>query len=99
MGANFQSTVFPKTVAVDGLQAFGAAVIDTAKYDHGHGGYSGSFAEARGVEVRARLTPFASVREADAYLMNEAEKWGPLVVVPFLAEGEVRWIAGLWCAE
>lgn len=60
--------------------------IQRAAWEHGHGGYTGSFAEAHGIDVDAH-TP-ADAAAAEEWLDENAEKWGPAVLV--------RDAAGVW---
>lgn len=56
----------------------GLQLIEDAKYDYGHAGYTGSFAECEGVkfvEFTGKLG--ASVED---WLVERCEKWGPMLV-------------------
>lgn len=55
-------------------------LIDQAAHEHGHGGYSGSFAEANGCKIDKSVL-FDSVSDAEEWLDEHAEKWGPAIVV------------------
>lgn len=67
-----------KAASATAAEAEGQALIEQALYECGHGGYTGSFAECVGVEVRREIVPAAQV---EAWLDGQADKWGPLVVV------------------
>ena len=54
-------------------------IIERAAYEYGHGGYSGSFAEAFGTTFDD--SEMKDVAAAEAYLMDHAEKWGAAVIV------------------
>lgn len=56
------------------------AVIEQACYEHGHGGYTGTFAEAQGCEV-ARHPALKSREDAEEWLSEHALKWGPALLV------------------
>lgn len=55
-------------------------LISQAAWEHGNGGYSGSFAEAPGCELRTNKI-FDSAAEAEAWLDEHAKKWGPALIV------------------
>lgn len=51
-----------------------------AQWEHGHGGYTGTIAEARGLEIRRDLK-FASFEQAHRRISVYAAKWGPTVAI------------------
>tara|TARA_Y100000310_G_C20687215_1_gene819840 strand:+ start:1283 stop:3055 length:1773 start_codon:yes stop_codon:yes gene_type:complete len=56
---------------------------DRARYEHGHGGYSGSIAEKDGYKIRSREK--MSTKEAEAFAnedIDNNDKWGPAFAVP-----------------
>jgi len=53
--------------------------IDNARYESGPGGYSGTFAEAQGVEVAAYQP--TSDDDARTWLDDNCEKWGPALLI------------------
>lgn len=53
-------------------------LIETAAWEHGHGGYTGSFAEANGVAVHKNT--FSDLSDAEEWLDENAEKWGPAII-------------------
>lgn len=78
MGCEFNFEVLKATTPVDAVNE-GLALIEQAAYDYGHAGYSGSFAEAWGVEFRSE--EFDNEAEAEAWLDVNAKKWGPALIV------------------
>lgn len=54
-------------------------IIDTCLYEHGHGGYTGSFAECTGVTVSKET--FTDFDAAERWLDEHAEKWGDAIIV------------------
>jgi len=56
------------------------AIIEQAAYDHGHSGYTGSFAEATGV-VYDNSVVHDDPEDAEEYLVDFADKWGPAIIV------------------
>lgn len=98
MGANFQTTVLTGTRPE--VQKFNE-VVDQCKWESGHGGYSGTFAEAAGsIEFREHKE-FATAREAEDYVIDIQQKWSPPVAVKLKTEpGQPqKWFLGAWCAE
>ena len=62
------------------------ALQEEARLDHGRRGYSGTIAEAKGLEIRRDLkfrTPDEAWEKVDEY----AKKWGPAVAVLAMDEG------------
>ena len=66
-----------------------------AEYDHGHAGYSGSWAEVRGVK-HVSMKPFDGMSEAEDWLIDNAQKWEEALVVA-LKDG--RWMIGAWASS
>jgi hypothetical protein len=56
------------------------AVIEQESYEHGHGGYTGTFAEAQGCEF-AKHPPLKTQEDAEEWLNDHAQKWGPALLV------------------
>lgn len=71
------------------------ALIDQAKYEHGHGGYSGSFAECVGVQFGPPHL-FGSEDMAYGWLDEHAEKWGPLLIVRVVGD---KYCVGANCSS
>lgn len=92
MGANYNFKVLKATTSAKAeKEALG--IIEEARYLFGHGGYSGTFAECTGVEFPN--VKFASVKDADAWLDEHAQKWGPLLVV----KAGKQFCAGAVCSD
>lgn len=91
MGSNFNFTKLKATIDEEAILA-GEAVIDQAKWEHGHGGYTGSFAECRGVDL---VKADVSVEEVETWLEERAEKFGPMLIVKV---GEA-YFAGALCSS
>ena len=64
----------------DAAMAEAAAVIEQACYEDGHGGYTGTFAEAQGCEM-AQHPNLDSREAAEDWLIDHAQKWGPALLV------------------
>jgi hypothetical protein len=79
MGCEFNFEILHATNDADALQEV-SAMIDQAKYEYGHSGYSGTFAEARGCEINKSVI-FEGITDAEDWLDEHAEKWGPAIIV------------------
>lgn len=78
MGCEFNFKVLKAQSKKEAL-AEAETIIAQAAYEHGHGGYTGSFAEAQGVEFVD--SDLANANEAEKWLDDYADKWGPAIVV------------------
>jgi len=80
MGANFDYHTCGK-MTPDEVKAEFRKVKEQREWDHGHGGYSGTFAETPGVMVTAEVFP--SPEAAYEYLSggDTCPKWGNAVAV------------------
>ena len=56
------------------------SVIEQECYEYGHGGYTGTFAEAQGCEI-AQHPPLDNREAAEDWLNGHAQKWGPALLV------------------
>lgn len=70
-------------------------VIEDACHENGYGGYTGTFAEAQGCEV-AKHPPLENVVQAEDWLNEHTEKWGPALLV--VTTGG-RYCMGANCSE
>lgn len=99
MGCEFICGIIPKTQypTKSDVQRVLQENIEQALWDYGHSGYTGSLAEADGIEVTNRK--FNSIEEAEDWLddpnMNNAPKWGPIVVV----QTDDEWVYGANCSS
>jgi hypothetical protein len=71
-------------------------LIEICKFNYGHGGYSGTFAEAKG----CKFGDYVSNNELDAYnwLIDNCKKWGPAVIVPSREDSKTYYV-GAWCSS
>lgn len=92
MGSDFN---FAKLNAKSDTEATesGEELIREAIHEHGHGGYTGSFAECKGVAILP--APNYQVTDPEAYLEEICEKWGPMLIVKV---GE-KYFAGAVCSS
>ncbi len=92
MGAEYNFTVLKAKTETDAIKE-STEMIHQAKYDHGHSGYTGSWAECHGVQViDCGSTPGS---EIENWLDEHAEKWGPMLIT----ECDGRWYAGAICSS
>ena len=95
MGAQFQFETLTATSDETAVTE-GQAIIEKDAWDYGHAGYTGTFAECTGVEVVTEHPPFKGEEEAREWLIDAAEKWGPMLIVK--DKDGVRY-AGAWCSS
>jgi hypothetical protein len=77
------------------IKVFAQGVIEQAEYDHGHSGYSGSFAEKEGVTI-LRDEVFMDEAAADKFLDDlDTNKWEYADAVPVAGVG---WYMAGWCS-
>lgn len=94
MGACFQAVSFKTTDVKEAISRC-HDYIDECKYDYGHAGYTGTFAECPGAVMTSMV--FTNVRDAEDWLDENAEKWEPALGVtvkvpdeePFIMFGAV----------
>jgi hypothetical protein len=67
------------------------AIVEECLYDHGHSGYSGTFAEKADVDVINELHTEATARA----ILEENDKWGNSQAIRI---GDTKWLVGGWCS-
>ncbi len=79
--------------------AFSEACED-ARYEHGHGGYTGTIAEFNGIGKWKDLL-LDSEDAAEDFIEENHDKWDPAMAVSFKAEDGSwgGWIVGGWVSE
>ena len=94
MGSEYHTDKLAATNAADAVKE-GHAMISQAAWEHGHGGYTGSYAECTGVEL-LQVRAVTSEAEAYALLDEHCEKWGPMLIVEVQgAEGSTFYAGGV----
>lgn len=102
MGAEYNEAIIkdPELKMADKeIKTAAEAIFNQAAYDHGHAGYSGSFAEKLGAGVDIhRDKEFDHETAARQYVDDklDSDKWGPADVVPIKGVG---WYVGGWCSS
>jgi len=69
-------------------------IIKQCLHYYGHAGYTGTFAESKGVSVVD--VDIDDYDEAYYWLLENCHKWGPVLVVKTRDGG---YIAGAWCSS
>ena len=95
MGAIYNETILTADSDTEAISA-GVEVIQQCCIDYGLAGYSGTFAECDGVEVRADLTDDLNTVK-DLVCDRVANKWGPAILVPLTDRG--GYYMGAWCSS
>jgi hypothetical protein len=92
-GCTFWNRATGKTAA----EAF-ASVTEAARYEHGHGGYSGTIAEKHDFVMLAvpKGTDPIAYSKTDEALDQVDDKWGPAGCV---ALGDGKWIFFGWASS
>lgn len=68
-------------------------------HDHGHAGYTGTFADVPSVEVQVEPR-FHCVHDAEEHCQECAEKWGPAIAIRYLdSEEKERWLIAAMAPE
>lgn len=75
-----------------------ASACEDARYEDGHGGYTGTIAEMSGVKTWKDLR-LDSRDEAEDYIDENHDKWDDAMAVSYVVDGAVHWIVGGWCSE
>ena len=74
-------------------------LFEKVAWDHGHAGYSGTFAEKtdKGIAIYRGIV-FETADEAYNYVQDvlDNDKWGPADVIPVEGKG---WFIGGWCSS
>ena len=68
---------------------------DQCRYEHGHGGYTGTVAETPDVELHKGLF----TREAgEEYIYKNAQKWENAIAVTVLDDNKMYYLVGALCS-
>ena len=98
MGACFDGTVIRGANNEHEALAMCRQAITDSQWENGHGGYSGTLAEANGAAIDRSRT-FDNTNDAWEYLEEVAEKWGPAVGVKVTLEDETVYVFGALCSS
>jgi len=99
MGAEYNDYQFPSGTKKEELFDLAQEVFDEARYDYGHAGYSGSFAECGESQFTHKV--FDTTDEAYKWVFDTAEKWGPALIVTVQAPANKfsTYYMGAWCSS
>ena len=97
MGANFDGVTLRAKNDTEAVAMCRQAIRDS-QWENGHGGYSGTLAEANGAVIDRSKT-FDSVQSAYDYLEDVAEKWGPAIGVKVVDGEKTCYVFGAWCSS
>lgn len=96
MGAEFCTMIVKGENEKDAKSKFKDAQ-DTDRYENGHS-YSGGLGMADGLEFHSKS--FSSEDDAEEYLSETCEKWGPAIAVKFQdSKGEINFLIGAMCSS
>lgn len=96
MGACFDSGFYRETDKHTVREAFeNDQEID--RYENGHC-YSGSIGMATGAKFLDNMV-FGNKEDAEDYIAETAQKWGPALFVKVVNENEEGWFFGAWCSS
>ena len=74
-------------------------LIAGRQYSDGHGGYSGTFAEAAGT-LKFHHEKKDDAAAAEEWLNQNCQKWEPGIAVEFTSgENETKWLVGACCSS
>jgi hypothetical protein len=109
MGCVYNEITLPGKLSVKEVKEKVQEYIQDCQYESGHGGYSGTFAEARGVfnsgktvenreDARRYLDGYQYA--AGEWVDGRAAKWGPAVIVRVEPDdNKACWVVGANCSE
>lgn len=99
MGANYVEATMVGKLSVEEVREEFTALQEAYRYEYGHSGYTGTFAEANGIEF-LNTVPFESAASAERFVEAQADKWGPALAVRYKnKESKERWYVGACCSE
>lgn len=81
MGACFNTSALDGKLTKSELVQSYENLVEDQRYEHGNGGYSGTFATLCGIKVLDRT--FNSENEASEYIADNSEKRGPALAVKY----------------
>ncbi len=67
-------------------------LVNNAKHDHGHAGYTGTIAESPSLRITTQI--FYTIRAAEEWLLANTEKWEETKVVSVRLDDGEYWVFG-----
>jgi hypothetical protein len=99
MGCAFNESVLKGNLTKQQVIDWYNKIHDQAVWEHGHGGYSGSWAEAQGIDF-PKHPSFKDLDESAEWLSDNAPKWGAAYAVRSIgSKGQDCWHVGANCSE
>ena len=99
MGAEIDEAVFDDMSLKDLGKKFDE-LVESRQYDHGHSGYSGTFAEVDGGVVIDMGSPWVTEDEARQHLREKIKKWEPAHAVRYKSsDHETKWLVMAMCSS
>jgi hypothetical protein len=89
MGAEFMTETITAKTSKE-VKAKHDELVERDQYDHGHAGYSGTFAESPGVTISDYEAKDAE--DAEQYIDDNAKKWENSIAVRI--KGTDEWVIG-----
>lgn len=71
--------------------------VESAQFEDGHDPYNGTISTTRGITISTQV--FADEEEAEDYVYEHTEKWGPVLAVTVKTPSKEYWFVGGWAAE
>lgn len=109
MGAQYDETTIPNDVTREQLSMAFTKIVDQRAWESGHGGYTGTFAECRGLKVHDKTFPDTKTAMAyidgdwdestKAFTEGAAQKWGPAIAVRIESPKFTGWYIGAICSS
>jgi|LakMenEpi03Aug12_release.lakeMendotaPanAssembly.Ray.scaffolds.fasta_scaffold1738688_1 hypothetical protein len=96
MGACFNSRTFDIEDKAEILKRWDEAVANCL-YENGHS-YSGGIGML-GHGIQFRSETFKNRDEAEEFILQHQEKWGPAMGVKFSSDNGKGWVVGGWCSS
>lgn len=97
MGSCYNEVVLECGSGLKDLTVAFENLVKRAAWEHGHGGYTGSFAEKTdGVTVIPAANDYWDRADAEEHATEHAPKWGPAHAY-YLRDG--KWYIGAWCSS
>lgn len=97
MGAEYFEYTFPGTLTRNELKKEFVSLVADLRYEYGHGGYTGTFAECSGLTIDSNV--FDTISQAREYVDSHARKWGDAIAVKCKDEsGKEVWYLGAICS-
>lgn len=99
MGAEFDSRRYPDSLGIKKITEAWASDVETAAYEYGHGGYTGTIAEFTNSISWQRDRVFDNAEKAEEWLEDNHNKWDNAMAVLYQQNGTLMWMIGGLCSS